>query len=422
MSQLAVRTERLGKLYRLEKPERYRALRDTLARAVQAPWTLLRPTNIAAFWALKDVNLEVKHGEVLGLIGRNGAGKTTLLKLLSRITQPTSGWAEIHGRVGSLLEVGTGFHPELSGRENIYLSGAILGMSRREIARKFDEIIAFAEVEDFLEMQVKHYSSGMYLRLAFAVAAHLEPDILLVDEVLAVGDIKFQKKCLGKMGEVRKTGRTVILVSHQLNQIRQLCDRVVWIDNGGVRRDGNANELLAAYESLMLGGEETNARRHAGPSGAKFLEWDIDNETQECSRHTLATTGQFRVTFILETQKSIRYGEYGIALYNAERQLVWGWAKRDLKLEAGVHALTHQFPTLPLRPGSYRWQVEIWDEHERLDSWDCQPEMVISTEHHQHYLDDWTGILNVPSQFGISSFDRTEVLEPRAAPKTVITE
>jgi hypothetical protein len=295
-------------------------------------------------------------------------------------------------------------------------------MSRREIARKFDEIIAFAEVEDFLEMPVKHYSSGMYVRLAFAVAAHLEPDILLVDEVLAVGDIKFQKKCLGKMGEVRKTGRTVILVSHQLNQIRQLCDRVVWIDNASVRRDGNTSELLAAYESLMLGGEETNARRHARPSGAKFLQWGIANETQQCSQHTLRTTGQFRVKFILETKKLIRHGEYTIALYNAERRLVWGWAARDLHLEAGLHALTHEFPTLPLKPGSYQWQVEISDEHGRLDSWDGQPEMVISTEHHQHYLDEWTGILNVPSRFAISNCERVDADEPSARHKAVIAE
>jgi len=175
------------------------------------------------FWALQDVDLEVKHGDVLGVIGRNGAGKTTLLKILSRITRPTKGWAEIYGRVGSLLEVGTGFHPELSGRDNVYLSGAILGMSKREIAKKFDEIVAFAEIEKFIDMPVKHYSSGMYVRLAFAVAAHLEPQILLVDEVLAVGDVQFQRKCLGKMKEAGSGGRTVLFVSHNLNAVASLC-------------------------------------------------------------------------------------------------------------------------------------------------------------------------------------------------------
>src|SRR6202035_4482841 len=207
------------------------------------------------FWALRDVCMEVREGEVLGLIGRNGAGKTTLLKILSRITRPTSGWAEIRGRVRSLLEVGTGFHGELSGRENTYLSGSILGMGKREIDRKFDEIVAFAEIDKFIDTPVKHYSSGMYVRLAFAVAAHLEPEILLVDEVLAVGDINFQKKCLGKMGEVAKGGRTVVLVSHQLNQIRRLCERVVWFDGGSVRQAGQTHEVVSAYEAAMARGE-----------------------------------------------------------------------------------------------------------------------------------------------------------------------
>src|SRR6202023_2286711 len=205
--------------------------------------------------------------EVLGLSGRNGAGKTTLLKILSRITRPTEGWAEIRGRVRSLLEVGTGFHPELTGRENAYLSGSILGMGKREIDRKFDEIVAFAEIEKFIETPVKHYSSGMYVRLAFSVAAHLEPEILLVDEVLAVGDINFQKKCMGKMGDVARAGRTVVLVSHQLNQIRRLRHRVVWVDAGKVRQDGPAYEVLARYESAMFAGERSEGMQRG--SGTK---------------------------------------------------------------------------------------------------------------------------------------------------------
>src|SRR5881227_3444768 len=207
-------------------------LRHALEDFVRSPIATLRRKKEETFWALKGVSLEVREGEVLGLIGRNGAGKTTLLKILSRITRPTEGWAEIHGRVGSLLEVGTGFHPELTGRENTFLSGAILGMSKAEIARKFDEIVAFAELEKFIDTPVKHYSSGMYVRLAFAVAAHLEPEILLVDEVLAVGDAAFQKKCLGKMSEVSKTGRTVLFVSHNMAAVGSLCTHGVVLRNG----------------------------------------------------------------------------------------------------------------------------------------------------------------------------------------------
>ena len=257
--------EGLGKRYRRglhAEP----GLRHALEAFLRSPIAALRRKTEETFWALKDVSLEVREGDVLGQIGRNGAGKTTLRKIFSRITRPTEGWADIHGRVGSLLEVGTGFHPELTGRENTFLSGAILGMSKREIERKFDEIVAFAELEKFIDTQVKHYSSGMYVRLAFAVAAHLEPEILLVDEVLAVGDINFQKKCLGKMGDVARAGRTVVLVSHQLNQIRRLASRVVWIDEGSVREDGPTHEVVSAYESAMARGDRNGGESARGTS------------------------------------------------------------------------------------------------------------------------------------------------------------
>src|SRR5947208_2494386 len=221
----AITVENLGKCYRVndvdERPA-YRTLRETLASAVTLPARRLRKSrdNTAdQFWALKDVAFQVQPGEVLGVIGRNGAGKSTLLKILSRITKPTTGRAAIRGRVGSLLEVGTGFHPELTGRENLFLNGAILGMRRTEIIRKFDEIVAFAEIDKFIDTPVKHYSSGMYMRLAFSVAAHLEPEILLIDEVLAVGDVNFQQKCLGKIGNVAQQGRTVVFVSHNLSAV-----------------------------------------------------------------------------------------------------------------------------------------------------------------------------------------------------------
>ncbi len=256
MTDFAIRVNHLSKLYRIGGRPRmkYRTLRDTIADAVTDRWRALRSgaknRNVKyddTIWALEDVFFEVKRGEVLGLIGRNGAGKSTLLKVLSKITEPTSGYAEICGRVGSLLEVGTGFHGELTGRENIYLNGAILGMKRAEIDRKFDEIVAFAEVEKFIDTPVKRFSSGMYLRLAFAVAAHLETEVLLVDEVLAVGDASFQRKCLGKMQEVGESGRTVIFVSHDLTAISRLAGLSVLLDQGRVRFIGPTEEAIGLY-------------------------------------------------------------------------------------------------------------------------------------------------------------------------------
>jgi lipopolysaccharide transport system ATP-binding protein len=258
MSNIAIRIERLSKQYHIGvKQDSYKTLRDTLTDAFVSPFRkagkLLRGQATGAseldetFWALKDVSFEIKQGEVVGIIGRNGAGKSTLLKILSRITEPTEGYAEIHGRVGSLLEVGTGFHPELTGRENIYLNGTILGMKKTEIERKFDAIVSFAEVEKFIDTPVKHYSSGMYLRLAFSVAAHLEPEILLVDEVLAVGDAAFQKKCLGKMGDVAKEGRTVLFVSHNMGAIRQLCPICLWLNDGKIDKIGRSEVVIDLY-------------------------------------------------------------------------------------------------------------------------------------------------------------------------------
>jgi lipopolysaccharide transport system ATP-binding protein len=268
-SDVVIRVEGLGKKYALhhEKAERYTALRDVLARQAKAAGRLLNPFTLAGqlhkaqreaaaekaeseeeFWALKDVNFEIRRGERVGIIGRNGAGKSTLLKILSRITEPTTGRVEIRGRVASLLEVGTGFHPELTGRENIYLNGAILGMTRREIRSKFDEIVDFAEVEKFLDTPVKRYSSGMYVRLAFAVAAHLEPEILVVDEVLAVGDASFQKKCLGKMEDVaEREGRTVLLVSHQMNAVRALANTAICLASGRLAESGSVDRVISVY-------------------------------------------------------------------------------------------------------------------------------------------------------------------------------
>ena len=240
----------ISKQYRIGQREAYGTLRDTLASAVSAPFRRLGGNGRApeeTIWALRDVSFEVAPGEAVGIIGRNGAGKSTMLKILSRITEPTTGRIDLYGRVGSLLEVGTGFHPELTGRENIFLNGAILGMQRAEIEKKFDEIVSFAEIERFLDTPVKRYSSGMYMRLAFAVAAHLEPEILVVDEVLAVGDAQFQKKCLGKMGEVAREGRTVLFVSHNMMAVQNLCRRAIWLDSGRILEDAESGRVVASY-------------------------------------------------------------------------------------------------------------------------------------------------------------------------------
>jgi lipopolysaccharide transport system ATP-binding protein len=259
MSDIVIRAENLGKRYRIGERERYVALRDVLTRALFAPARLFRPRKPSSpngdpthIWALKDVSFEVRQGEMLGIIGRNGAGKTTLLKILARVTRPTEGHAWLKGRVGSLLEVGTGFHPELTGRENVYLSGAILGMGKKEIDRKFDEIVAFAEVEKFVDTPLKHYSTGMQMRLAFAVAAHLEPEMLLVDEVLAVGDAAFQKKCLGKMGDVVSQGRTVLFVSHNMAAIEGFCHATMLMSAGTVSLYGPTAEIIRHYLENVL--------------------------------------------------------------------------------------------------------------------------------------------------------------------------
>ena len=244
MSEVVIEASELSKRFRLGARKTYSTLRESLMGLFSAR---RKPVQNAEFWALKDVSFEVRRGEVLAIIGRNGAGKSTLLKVLSRIVEPTSGSAMIVGRVGALLEVGTGFHPELTGRENVFLNGAILGMSRREIASKFDEIVAFAEVEQFIDTPVKHYSSGMGLRLGFAVAAHLEPEILIVDEVLAVGDASFQKKCLGKMDGVARQGRTVLFVSHNMAAVKSLCSRALILEGGRVIKNGPVNEVVDQY-------------------------------------------------------------------------------------------------------------------------------------------------------------------------------
>jgi lipopolysaccharide transport system ATP-binding protein len=324
MSDTIIRVENLSKKYILghQKEEGYVTLRDAISNSAKG---LLKPfqgskskvSNHASeeFWALKDVSFEINQGDRLGIIGRNGAGKSTLLKILSRIVEPTRGQIGIKGRVASLLEVGTGFHPELTGRENISLNGAILGMSKAEITRKFDEIVAFAEVEKFLDTPVKRYSSGMYVRLAFSVAAHLEPEILIVDEVLAVGDAQFQKKCLGKMEAVGKEGRTIIFVSHSMGAITTLCDKVVFLEKGKVRDIGEVNKVANIYLSELFDNSASDLSQLRLPGmGKEILFSDIqlvsDNESNLLFGENLK--------FMLTIRSSINMSNLiiGVSLYN----------------------------------------------------------------------------------------------------------
>jgi lipopolysaccharide transport system ATP-binding protein len=343
-------------------------------------------------WALRDVDFEVSDGEILGIIGRNGSGKSTLLKILSRITEPTTGSAEVHGRVGSLLEVGTGFHPELTGRENVYVNGAILGMRRTEIARKFDEIVAFAEVEPFIDTPVKHYSSGMHTRLAFAVAAHLEPEILIVDEVLAVGDIEFQRRCLGKMRDVSQAGRTVILVSHQMGQIRRLCRTGLWLDRGVIRHFGDVGTAISRYEAAMLSGGDD-------ASGECFSRWSLGDGSHVLRQCDQPVTLRVSVTL----GDPIVAGHFGVGVIDEQDAVVAGWAFEPLTLPTGRHTLEITVPMLPIRPGTYRLSFALFNRGNNLtggrlvEKWTATPPLSLDVPPLGHPQDQWAGVLNLPA-------------------------
>ena len=370
---VVIRAEGLGKKYVIgheAERERYPTLRDVLARGARNAWrktvdmargrAIVAGDRVEEFWALKDVSFEVKRGEVLGIIGRNGAGKSTLLKILSRITEPTEGRVTINGRVASLLEVGTGFHPELTGRENIYLNGAILGMTRAEIKRKFDEIVAFAEIEKFLDTPVKRYSSGMYVRLAFAVAAHLEPEILIVDEVLAVGDAEFQKKCLGKMREVSRTqGRTVLFVSHNMEAVLKLCTRAICFKTGCIEAIGDAKTIVPAY----LSSRTTSSRVvdfSKRPRSADFMgkvRLVKASPSDPADNWSLPFGQPLSLDLWIDVQSSVCRVEVGIGLYSRGGFEVASWTNKcsdfELSIRPGVNTLRIEFQHLRLLPGRY---------------------------------------------------------------------
>jgi lipopolysaccharide transport system ATP-binding protein len=366
MSDIAVRVENLSKQYRIgARQPGYRTIRETMTDLAAAPLRRLRrlgqpsPDN-ETIWALKDVSFDVKKGEVLGIIGRNGAGKTTLLRILCRITEPTEGYAEIKGRVGSLLEVGTGFHPELTGRENIYLNGAILGMKRAEIDARFDEIVAFSEIEKSLDTPVKRYSSGMYVRLAFSVAAHLEPEILLVDEVLAVGDAAFQKKCLGKMGDVASEGRTVLFVSHNMAAVERLCSRALLVESGKVKVKGDTRKTIDVYlESAAELHDVPLALRtdRRGNQSYRFVDcWMADKEGEKLSTVYSGADVDFHIV-ISGTTGARQEVNFSMGFYLPDGRRLFSCASvfqnRKIVLD-GESEVIVSIPRFPLDQGVYR--------------------------------------------------------------------
>jgi lipopolysaccharide transport system ATP-binding protein len=369
MSDTVISVENLGKKYIIghEKQERYTALRDVIANGAKS---LLKPfqrgkseegdPSSEEFWALKDVSFEIKQGDRVGIIGRNGAGKSTLLKILSRITEPTEGRIRIKGRVASLLEVGTGFHPELTGRENIFLNGAILGMGKAEIARKFDEIVAFAEVERFLDTPVKRYSSGMYVRLAFAVAAHLEPEILIVDEVLAVGDAQFQKKCLGKMQEVGKEGRTVLFVSHNMAAISQLCDSAVMLRQGHILVHSDTDAVVRQY---LATSSKSQSELKVNRYGVQIIEIGIYDAKDEFRTDAPIFNREYKLKLILNSETPITHSGVVIKIYDDLGILISSICSPEEGLDVftlhNTIEITFLLPSLQLLPGNYTASVFV---------------------------------------------------------------
>ncbi len=388
MSEIAIKVEGLGKRYRIgANQQAYRTLREKLNESALAPFraaksilsrngngsspSALLPSR-ETFWALKDVSFEVKRGEVVGIIGRNGAGKSTLLKILSRITEPTEGHADITGRIASLLEVGTGFHPELTGRENIYLNGSILGMKRVEINRKFDEMMAFAEVEKFIDTPVKHYSSGMYVRLAFAVAAHLDPEILLVDEVLAVGDAAFQKKCLGKMGDVAKEGRTVLFVSHNMQAVAALCVKCVLLSEGRIKSLGSSHSVIqgylgeATFDSLRTVDFTSPDTRRTGTGSSRFQQLQLIGR-EGLPTCTFQVGEPFEIQFKCEVHKLIPSQFYQIRIRALGGTPIYHWVDFDDSFSAlakpGLDSVSVKLDQLRLYPGKYVISLMVCDRY-----------------------------------------------------------
>jgi len=417
VSEIAIRAENLGKRYRVGSTAGYKTLRESLIKATTAPFRHQAPNEGAPatgkkapyIWALKDISFGVERGHAVGVIGKNGSGKSTLLKILSRITRPTEGYAEIRGRVTSLLEVGTGFHPELTGRENINLNAAILGMKRAELKCYFDQILDFAgeSIKNFIDTPVKRYSSGMYVRLAFSVAAHLDTDVLLVDEVLAVGDAEFQKKCIGKMDDIAHSGRTVLFVSHSMSAIRRLCPKAMLLDCGAIVSQGDTENVITKYMESTSGSNTVTKERVANPGESKFINWQLANSVTN-EKHRCYTGEPCRFSFMLHCGTNIPQANLGFSIWAADGDLIWGMRSIDylggnVPLQKGDYDIVFSIPSLPVKPGNYRIRVSLYESlDECIDLWYAEPDLMVSPREETGIPTQFQGILDLPGKVSIN--------------------
>ena len=412
MSNLAIKAENISKQYRLGQVGTGTLTHDLnrfwhKIRGNEDPYLKIGEANDRSskgsseyVWSLQDINFEIEQGDAVGIIGRNGAGKSTLLKILSKVTKPTTGKIYTKGRIASLLEVGTGFHPEMTGRENIYLNGAILGMTKKEITRKFDEIVDFSGVERYIDTPVKRYSSGMYVRLAFAVAAHLESEILIVDEVLAVGDAEFQKKCLGKMGDVTKgEGRTILFVSHNLAAIKGLCNTGILLENGNLKTAGNMGSVIDSY--FVGKALETDGKRITIPATTKgfFKNWSVEGT----DNFTVDSDNKERFRFEFSAKEKLGYCELGFVIRNNDGAIVVGCNSRDyggdfFSVEKGNHSFVFEIH-LPVAHGSYEIDIAFVSKGVLIDQWVADTKVTVKNKFESVLPEQWRGSLNLKSKF-----------------------
>lgn len=424
MGKVVIKVENLSKQYRLGQVGTGTVSHDVnrwwhKIRGKEDPYLKIAESNERSMkgdneyvWALKDINFEVRQGEVLGIIGRNGAGKSTLLKILSRTTAPTTGSVKIKGRVASLLEVGTGFHPELSGRDNIFLNGAILGMTRREILSKFDEIVDFAGIERYIDTPVKRYSSGMYVRLAFAVAAHLEPEILIVDEVLAVGDAEFQKKCLSKMKDVCVNhGRSILFVSHNIPAMKSLCETGLYLRNGQELVKGSFHDAIERYQIDNFIPQLKGMRSQQDNFDKfYFFDWFISQSDARVQneKHVIYSGKRLELTIRFQTKINITQGQLGLVIRNIDGVLIYSINSRDFKgdyisIESGDHIMKISF-ILPIKNGTYEVDFAFFEENELLDQWVSADQLKVISDFINVNPDNWIGVINSSFEYKLSKF------------------